>query len=157
MEHDGRELYKFEYYEPEDSELYVEWAWLTKDEVPQYLANQVVISSRKATADESNLYEEAYADGYGIAAMLEFENNYDGITFRVELDEDGELNFEGKKMFECAVCTNHKDFDEEVAMTGDLYLGVVKDEKLWHICYDCALLGTEIGTIEITSDPEATN
>ena len=151
-EHDGKILYRFEYFEPEDNETYVDWVWLGPLELNYYKSDYQTIKVRPATPDENDLYEEAYADGYGIAAMLEFESSYDGITFRVELGKDGELDFNGKKMFECAVCTQHKDFDEEVAMVKDLYLGVIKDDKLWHICYDCGLLGTEIGSIEIEDD-----
>lgn len=153
-EDDDRTLYRFEYYEPEDNESYVDWVWLKPDQLKDYKANYQTIKVRPATDDEVDLYEEAYADGYGVAAFMEFESKYDGVTFRVELDKNGELEFDSKKMFECAVCAQHKDFDEEVAMVNDLYLGVVKDDKLWHVCYDCGLLGTEIGSIEISSDAD---
>lgn len=148
-DNENRTLYRFQYWEPEDQCNYVEWVWLTDDEVDKYRSSDLNVTHRRATEEEKDLYNEAYADGYGIAAMMEFESTYDGVTFRVEMGKDGELDFNGKKMFECAVCANHKDFDDEVAMCNDLYLGVIKDDKLWHVCYDCGLLGTEIGSIEI--------
>lgn len=151
---ENKTLYRCERFEPEDNELYVEWLWLSIKEAEEHVADTNIESVRAATLEETNLYEEAYADGYGIAAMLEFQHTYDGVTFRVELGEDGELDFNGKKMFECAVCAQHKDFDEEVATVNDLFLGVLKDDKLWHVCYSCGLIGTEIGSIEISSDAD---
>lgn len=147
-----RTLYKFEYYEPEDDQHYVDWVWLSDLELPNYKPEYSSTKIRKATRDEVDLYEEAYADGYGVAAFMEFESKYDGITFRVELNENGELDMNGKKMFECASCGNHKDFENEVAMSGDMFLGVLKDDKLWHLCFDCAMIGAEIGNIEIEDD-----
>lgn len=152
-DNEERILYRAEYTDFDNSKT-VEWVWLSEDDIVDYRSSYNSVSLRLATEDETLLYDEAYADGYGIAAMLEFKSNYDGVTFRVELDENGNLNFEGAKMFECAVCSDHKDFDDEVAMANDLYLGVVKDDKLWHVCYGCAMLGTAIGGIEIENDIE---
>ena len=147
-ERDNRSLYRFEYYEPEDNESYVEWVWLKETELKNYRSSYKTIKVRPATYDETELYEEAYADGYGIAAMMEFESSYDGVTFRVEMGKDGELDMDGKKMFECAVCGKHKDFETEVGMTAGLYLGEVKDDKLWHVCYDCAENAVMLKAIE---------
>lgn len=138
MDNDDRTLFRFEYYEPEDQTNYVEWVWLKEEELKTYRSTYQTIKVRPATVDETDLYEEAYADGYGVAAMMEFESTYDGVTFRVEMGEDGELDMDGKKMFECAICEKHKDFEEEVGVAGGLYLGEVKDDKLWHVCYNCA-------------------
>lgn len=152
---DSREektLYRCERFELEDNRIYVEWLWLSHADMEEYVTDSSYETFREATSEEVDLYEEAYADGYGVAAMLEFEHSYDGITFRVELDKDGSLDFEGTKMFECAVCGSHKDFDEEVATVNDLFLGVLKDDKLWHVCFNCAMIGTEIGSIEIEDD-----
>lgn len=151
-EEDNRSLYRFEYYEPDDNETYIDWVWLKDDELNEYKSNYTTFKLRPATKDEESLYNEAYADGYGVAAFMEFESKYDGITYRIELDENGSLDMSGKKMFECAVCQNHKDFEDEVAMANGFYLGTLKDEKLWHICYDCALLQDEIESIKIELD-----
>ena len=152
MDHDGRILYRFEYYEPEDNETYVDWVWLDAKELNNYKSEYSTIKVRPATEDEADLYEEAYADGYGIAAMIEFEAQYDGISFRVELGEDGQLDMNGKKMFECAICEKHKDFEDEVAVTAGLYLGEVKNDKLWHVCYDCAENAAMLKAIEDSID-----
>lgn len=149
---EGRLLYRFEYYEPDDDFTYVDWVWLTVDEISDYKSGLNDVKFRPATKDEADLYDEAYADGYGVAALMEFESQYDGITFRVELDGDGNLDMDGKKMFECAVCQNHKDFETEISMAGNFYLGVVKDEKLWHVCYDCTMLQDQIENIVIELD-----
>ena len=148
MEHEDRTLFRFEYYEPEDQATYVEWVWLKEEELKNYRSTYQTIKVRPATVDETDLYDEAYADGYGIAAMMEFESTYDGVTFRVEVGEDGDLDFNGKKMFECAICEKHKDFEDDVAMTAGLFLGEVKDDKLWHVCYDCAENAAMIKGIE---------
>jgi hypothetical protein len=158
MDHDGRILYRFEYYEPEDQQNYVDWIWLNPLELNNYKSEYNTIKVRPATDDESDLYEEAYADGYGMAAMMEFESQYDGVTFRLELGEDGNLKIDGTKMFQCAICEGHKDFDSEVGMTAGLYLGEVKDDKLWHVCYDCAENAVMMKVIEDSADdPEPTS
>ncbi len=142
-----RFLYRFEHYEPLDGEVYVEWLWLKRDEIIPYAAEGET-SFRIATKDEEDLYNEAYADGYSIAALIEYESQYDGITLRVELDKSGDLDFTSKKMFQCAVCNRHLDFEDNVASGGGMYLGAVRDEKLWHICYDCAQGRAEVEWIE---------
>ena len=145
-ESEKRSLYRFEHYESLDDEVYVDWVWLKPDEVVPYVAEEET-SFRIATKDEENLYNEAYADGYGIAALIEYEAAYDGITFRVDID-DGKLDFTSKKMFQCAVCNRHLDFEENVACAGGMYLGALRDDKLWHICYDCAQGNAEVEWIE---------
>jgi hypothetical protein len=158
-DNDDRGLYRVQYLEVEDASTVVEWVWLSFEEIGAYRSDYNQVKIRQATEEESDLYEEAYSDGYGVAAMLEFEDRYDGVTFRVELNEAGELDFEGKKMFECAVCGKHKDFDEEVGMAGGLYLGEIKDDKLWHVCYGCAENAAMLKSIEETAldDSEPTS
>lgn len=147
MDEKRKSLYRFEHYEPLDGEVYVEWVWLTSDEIVPYAAEGET-SFRSATRDEEDLYNEAYADGYSIAALIEYESQYDGITFRVEVDKSGDLDFTSKKMFQCAVCDRHLDFEENVASAGGMYLGAVRDDKLWHLCYDCAQGRAEVEWIE---------
>jgi hypothetical protein len=142
---EGRSLYRFEYYEPDDDFTYVDWVWLRLEEINDYKSGLNDVKFRPATKDESELYDEAYADGYGVAALMEFESQYDGITFRVELDENGELDMNGKKMFQCAVCDKHLDFDSDIATARGMYLGAIRDDKLWHICHDCARGSAEVG------------
>ena len=156
MDRDSKILYRFEYFEPEDNETYVDWVWLGPLELNYYKSDYQTIKVRPATPDENDLYEEAYADGYGMAAMLEFEDRYDGITFRVEL-KDGDLDMKGAKMFECALCNKHKDFETEVATANGLYLGEIKNDKLWHVCYECAMLQVEVEgiSVEFTEEGEA--
>ncbi len=139
-------LYRFEFID--DDELpTIQWVWLKPEEVDQYWSslNGPVIC-RQATQDEEDLYEEAYADGYGIAAFLEFESKNDGVTFRVELGEDGELDA-SHKMFQCALCKIHKDFDDAVAHVNGFYLTQLVDETLWHVCYDCISISLSVGDL----------
>ena len=131
-----RSLYKVEYVD--EGSIYVDWVWATEIEVSQLFPSYENPSSiRRATSEEADLYEEAYADGYGVAAMLEFESRDDGITFRIEVGEDGELK-NGKKMFECGVCAEHKDYEKEAAFASGFYVSVAKDDILWHVCMNCA-------------------
>jgi hypothetical protein len=141
---EDRSLYRFEYYEPDEDFTYVDWVWLKVEEINDYKSGLNDVKFRPATKDEAELYDEAYADGYGVAALMEFESQYDGITFRVELNENGELDMDGKKMFQCAVCDRHLDFDSEIATTRGMYLGAIKDNKLWHICHDCSQSNAEV-------------
>jgi hypothetical protein len=152
-----RSLYRFEYYEPEDNESYVDWVWLADDEVYDYKSGINATQMRRATEDEADLYDEAYADGYGVAALIEFESRYDGVTFRVEVNKDGDLDFEGKKMFECSVCAKHKDFETDVATANGFFVASVIDDILWHVCYECTMISLEVDGIEIefTEEDEA--
>lgn len=156
-EHEEKSLFRFQYVE--DGERYVDWVWLTLEDLVSYKTNHGTdIHVRPATPDETDLYEEAYADGYGVAALMEFESQYDGVTYRLELPEGrNSIEFSQKKMFECAICGKHKDFDEEVATANGLYLGEVKDNKLWHVCFDCASIQVALDGIDVefTEEGEA--
>lgn len=145
-EEERRLLYRFEHYEPLDGEFYVNWIWLKDSDLEEYTQHYEEGSYRVATADEMELYDEAYADGYGIAAVMEFESQYDGITYRLDR-YDGE-DFSTTKMFQCAVCDRHQDFEDNVASAGGMYLGAIRDNKLWHVCYDCAQGRAEVEWIE---------
>ena len=151
-------LYRFEYYEPLDEFTYVDWVWLEPHEVSDYRSSSPGVKYRKATSEEEELYNEAYADGYGIAAVMEFETKYDGVTFRVELDR-GLEDFTYTKMFQCSMCSKHKDFEEEAATVNGFFLTELKDKKdvLWHVCRECADLKLQIEGIsfDITEEGEA--
>ena len=153
-EDDGTDLYRVQYLDMENGDLTVEWTWLTFDEIGSYRSDYPQVKIRMASDEELDLYEEAYADGYGAASAIEWESTYDGVTFRIELGEDGELDFEGTKMFECAVCKTHKDFEEEVGMAGGLFLGEVIDDKLWHVCFPCAQNAAMLKGIEDAIEEE---
>lgn len=150
-----QKLYRVEYYEPEDNDTYIEWVWAEPMDFLDYRPGQD-ISYRKATTEETYLYEEAYEDGYGLAALIEYEHNYNGVTFRVEVGEDGNL-VQGHKMFECAVCEKHKDFETEVGMVNSFFLTEMKNECLWHVCYECAMVTVEVEEIQVeyTEEGEA--
>jgi len=129
----------------------VDWLWLTEYELENYLEDRAQAAGliyRAATSEEEELYDEAYRDGYEVAALTGVENAYDGITFRMDgIDEDGDIKT--TKMFQCAECDRNLDFNEEVGTSGEMFLGVLKDDKLWHICYGCAMLQMEIQNIEV--------
>lgn len=144
----SKHLYRVEYFEPEDNANYTDWVWLQRSEVDSYRSEYKFVKVRRATPDEEELYEEAYEDGYSIAAIMEFESKDNGITFRVELDKNGELS-EGKKMFKCASCGKHKDFNSDVAVASDFFLTTLVNDILWHVCYDCAMLVLEVDGITL--------
>jgi hypothetical protein len=151
-----KSLYRVEYFEPEDNASYVDWVWLMSDEVDSYRPEYKFVKVRRATKDEEDLYEEAYADGYGIAAIMEFESKDDGVTFRVELDKDKQ-DFSYTKMFKCSICGEHKDFETQVATANGFYLTELKGKDkdiLWHVCYDCAMLQLEVDGIDIVITEE---
>jgi hypothetical protein len=140
---DDKILFRFEYWEPEDDQWYVEWVWLTGEDIGDYRSSYDKVQVRPATEDEESLYDEAYEDGYAMAALLEFESNDNGITFRVEVGEDGNLA-QGHKMFKCAICEVHKDFETEVATASEYFLTELRGDTLWHVCYSCTELGISV-------------
>lgn len=151
-----RSLYRFEYLD--DGNRFVDWVWLSEDEVDKYMTPHSDISGmnrRRATADETELYDEAYEDGYGVAMVQEIMSSNNGLTYRIEFNKDSEQEpdangLTGHRMFECATCSKHKDFESEVAVieTGPWYLATLKDTMLWFNCYDCTSLGVDISGIE---------
>jgi hypothetical protein len=142
VEPNGRLLYRFEYLE--EGERYTNWVWLEPHEVSDYLANDQTIAGvtvRKATAHEMELYDEAYNDGYDVAMVQEHQSAYNGLTFRLEVPEDGmdPTEFKSHKMFECGICLKHKDFEDHVGMADGFFISVAIEDTLWHVCYDCTL------------------
>ena len=152
-----RHLYRVEYYEPADGQNYIEWVWLAPDELTSYMSSYSMVKFRPATHAETDLYNEAYADGYSMAAAIEFKDNFDGVSYRLIPNEDGTIDgdLRTEKMFSCAMCEDFKDFETEVAMASGMYLGNVKDDKLWHLCYECAMAQMEIDDIAIEIDWES--
>lgn len=143
-----KNLYKVDYYEPEDGRSYNDWVWLELHEVAEYRSEYKYVKVRRATEDEEELYEEAYEDGYSIAMVMEMRSVDNGVTFRVEIDGDGGLSA-GHKMFKCAICDKHKDFDGGVAIVNGYYLTKLIEDVLWHVCYDCAALSAEIDEVDL--------
>lgn len=139
-------LYRMEYLD--EGVRIVDWLWLTEYELENYLEDKAQAAGliyRAATPEEEELYDEAYRDGYEVAAITEIQKTYDGVTFRV--DDITETEITTTKMFQCAVCDRHSDFDSDVATAAGMYLGVLKNDKLWHICYDCAQGNAEVDWI----------
>lgn len=144
IEDDGQKhLYKVEYFEPDDNATYVDWVWLYLKEVNEYRSGYKFVKVRRATEDEENLYEEAYEDGYGVAMIMEMRSVDNGVTFRVQLDSDGDFDM-SHKMFKCALCEKHKDFDDNAAMAGAYYITQLVEDVLWHVCQDCVILGEQV-------------
>jgi hypothetical protein len=143
-----KHLYKFDYYEVDDNCTYVDWVWLEHSEVEDYKSSYAQVKMRVATQDEENLYEEAYEDGYGIAMIMEMRSIDNGVTFRVELSKDGDFDM-GHKMFRCALCDKHKDFEEHAATAGAYYITQLVDDVLWHVCEECVVLGEQIDEINL--------
>jgi hypothetical protein len=150
-------LYKFEYLQ-EDTPV-VEWVWLKSDEADTYFDDHwsmiTGMSFRIATRDEADLYNEAFNDGYMLATVEENYKHSNGITFR--LNSFTEEGIDTTKMFQCARCGNHKDYETEVAMANGLYLAESKEDILWHVCFDCVMLQAEVESIEVdlTEEGEA--
>ncbi len=141
-------LRRFEFLDDEHTQ--VDWMWLTDKECIEHIEKRGEAGPliyRDASAEEQELYDEAYNDGYMIATVTNNNDNYNGILFRMDgLGEDG--NIVTTKIFECAICGETKDFKEEVAMANGFYISVEKDDILWHVCYDCTTLEVQFNMSE---------
>jgi hypothetical protein len=151
---DDLNLYRFECLI--DGYPTVDWVWLKPEEVQPFLdlLNGDSATYRQATLDEEELYDEAYNDGYEVAIIQELRDNDNGITFRMNRVDSEEISFDTTKMFKCARCDNHKDFETEVARAGGLYLAETKQDILWHVCYSCVMLQSEIESVEFDIEEE---
>ena len=139
-------LYRMEYLD--EGTRIVDWLWLTEYELENYLEDKAQAAGliyRAATSEEEELYDEAYRDGYEVAFITGIQENDHGVTFRV--DDITEDSITTTKVFQCAVCDRHDDFESGVATAAGMYLGVLKDDRLWHICYDCAQGNAEVDWI----------
>lgn len=133
-------LYKVTYVD--DNANYSNWTWMTIEEASD-VANLPTLgeieSFREATTEETELYDDAYNDGYGIATIEEFQSCNNGVTFCLNFDNATEGMFTTKKMFECGICGEDKDFESGVASANGLFLSVNVDDMLWHVCFNCAV------------------
>jgi len=150
---EGLTLYKFETIE-EDGYNRVDWLWIDDEELTEHLSSGTIY--REATEEEVYLYEEAFSYGKMLGTVETSYLNHNGVMFRVDgLGGDDLLDgIKTVKVFTCARCENPKDFDSEVATVRGLYLTELKDDVLWHVCYDCVMLQTEIESIELDPTEE---
>jgi hypothetical protein len=136
-------LYRIEYYEDLDQEVYTDWVWLKEEELEDYISQYEFVKSRPATPLEMDLYDYAYGDGYDIAMVQEQHSSYNGITFRLNsmnlVEKDGTSGIDTTKMFQCGVCNGHLDFEDNVATANGFFVSIEKENVLWHVCYDCAI------------------
>jgi len=150
---EGLTLYKFETLE-EDGFNRVDWIWIDEAELTDHLNSGTIY--REATEEEVYLYEEAFSYGKMLGTVETSYLNHNGVMFRVD-GLGGDYLQDGLKtvkVFTCARCENPKEFDSEVATSHGLYLTELKDNVLWHVCYDCVMLQTEIESIEFNSKEE---
>lgn len=137
-------LYRVEYIE--HTEHVVEWVWFKNDEeardyIPYQAEEQIAgYNFRRATKEESDLYEEGFQDGLGFGtaeARMEANN---GVSYRLD---NFEASLEGMKMdstkiFTCGECgEKNLEFEVHAATTGNYYVSIEKDGVLWHICRNC--------------------
>lgn len=145
---DNSTLYKFETLE-EDGFNRVDWIWVGEGELANYLSSGTIY--REATEEEVYLYEEAFSYGKMLGTVETSYLNHNGVVFRIDGLGDFSEEEEGLKtvkVFTCSRCENPKEFDSDVATVNGLYLTELKDDVLWHVCYDCVVLQTEIESIE---------
>jgi len=150
---EGLTLYKFETIE-EDGFNRVDWIWIDEAELADHLSSGTIY--REATEEEVYLYEEAFSYGKMLGTVETSYLNHNGVMFRVDgLGGDDLLDdIKTVKVFTCARCENPKEFDSDVATVAGLYLTELKDDVLWHVCYDCVMLQTEIESIELDPTEE---
>ncbi len=144
---EGLTLYKFETIE-EDGFNRVDWIWVEDGEISNYLSSGTVY--REATKEEVYLYDEAFSYGKMLGTVETSYLNHNGVVFRIDGLGDFSLEegLKTVKVFTCARCENAKDFESDVATVNGLYLTELKDDVLWHVCYDCVVLQTDIESIE---------
>jgi hypothetical protein len=132
-------MYRIEYYELLDGEVYVDWVWLKPEEIESYTSQYDHVKARVASDLEANLYNYAYEDGYSVAMAEETMSSHNGVTFRLNdiSFETGDMNT--TKMFQCAVCEEHKDFETEVASANGFFVSAEKNDVLWHVCSSCTV------------------
>lgn len=150
---EGLTLYKFETIE-EDGFNRVDWSWIDEAELTDHLSSGTIY--REATEEEIYLYEEAFSYGKMLGTVESSYLNHNGVVFRIDGLGEGSLEGDLKtvKVFTCARCDNQKEFDSDVATSHGMYLTELKDNVLWHVCYDCVMLQTEIESIEFNSKEE---
>lgn len=140
-------LYKFETLES-DGFNRVDWIWVEDGEIANYLSSGTIY--REATEEEVYLYEEAFSYGKMLGTVETSYLNHNGVMFRVDGlgGVDPLESMKTVKIFTCARCDKEKEFDSNVATVNELYLTELKDDVLWHVCYDCVVLQTDIESIE---------
>jgi hypothetical protein len=137
------ELYRFEYIQY--GERIVDWVWLKNEhEALDYMAGEEELAGmvyRKATVDETDLYDEAFTDGRNLGVAETRMEMSNGVTYRLNsfsADSDS-IELDTTKLFNCGQCNKSGlEFDVKAASTGEYYVSTDKDGVLWHVCTDCA-------------------
>lgn len=132
-------LYKFEYLH--DGYATVDWIWLEPGDERDYLANDSDVTGltmRQATQEEEDLYNEAFADGYGLGSVeTEFKRSNE-VYFKF-LGMKGDLELETEKVFTCGECkTRMMDFESKSAKFGPYFITKEVEGILWFLCIECA-------------------
>lgn len=131
-------LYRFEYIEELCNS--VDWLWLEPEEVKDFRANDpdvVLVSLRKATEEEEDLYNEAFADGYGLGSV-ETEFKKSNQVYYLFTGLKGDMELQTEKIFTCGECRVRSiNFEEKASMFGPYYITKEVDDILWYVCVDC--------------------
>lgn len=139
-------LYRFTYWEEPTSPPSVEWVFGGSDRDMEkhgsmYKDMAFHYEYRRATPDESAAYDEGFTEASALADATSRMQNWNGVTFRI--DRFTEDNLETTKIFECAKCGKHKEFEAEAATIGEYYICTPspreRNESLWHVCRECAI------------------
>lgn len=136
-------LYRFEYLS--DGYRTVDWVWLGEDEPKDFLANDDYVTGltyRKATTDETDLYNEAFNDGLGIGHAESRMESYNGVGQRLnsmKIDStDDDFKLDTTKVFTCGECGESMlEFETKAVTTGQYYVAKEKNGVLWYVCFNC--------------------
>lgn len=132
-------LYRFEYID--DGYATVDWVWLESDQTKDYLANDPDVHAmtvREATEEEADLYNEAFADGYGLGSV-ETEFKRSNEVYYKFVGMKGDLELETEKVFTCGECkTRMMDFESKSAKFGPYFITKDIDGVSWFLCIECA-------------------
>ena len=139
-------LFRFSYWEEPTSPPVIDWVFgHTKRDIEKYARSYQEIAFhyeyRKATEDEAMAYDEGFSEATALADATSRMQNWNGVTFKIEkFTEDG---IETTKIFECAKCGKHKEFEAEAASIGEYFICTPSprkdNESLWHVCRGCAV------------------
>jgi hypothetical protein len=138
-------LFRFEYLSMGDR--VVDWVWLTgEEEAKDYLTVDSGVSGvvyRSATADEEELYDEAFNDGLGLGQAEARMESYNGVAYQLNsmnLDVTNEnFGIDTTKVFTCGDCGESLlEFELKAVTTGEYYVAKEKDGVLWYVCSECA-------------------
>lgn len=138
-------LYRYEYIYEDDIKF--EWIWLDEELNAETYFKEItttdyqILSYRKATDGEIEVYEIAHRDGMDVGHFKAIQRMDNGISYRfVGFGNENSLDeLVSQKSFVCGKCGETKDFDTQAMKASENYYIAIQKELsvLWFMCLDC--------------------